>query len=307
MRTATPAAPAQAPTTSHTPHAPHTPDVRRQELADFLRSRRERILPDQVGLPSSGRRRTPGLRREEVAQLAAVGVTWYTWLEQGRDIQVSSQVLESVARALLLDPNERAHLFILAGAGDPTPSTECPMVTPAVQLILDQLSPLPACVMNSRYDILAYNTMYSRLLGDLDALPFEERNLIWLIYTNPDFQTCWADLESARTNVVARLRAAMADHVGDPAWKSLLKRLRQASPDFEAAWQRHEVASREGGSKGFVHPEVGLLRMDFTNLWLGLRHYTRMVTYTPADPESRERLERLAASAGQPGRVTGGR
>ncbi|WP_051967664.1 helix-turn-helix transcriptional regulator [Kitasatospora mediocidica] len=293
MRTATSATAA--------PATPHIVDVRRQELAAFLRSRRERILPDQVGLPSSGRRRTPGLRREEVAQLAAVGVTWYTWLEQGRDIQVSAQVLESVSRALLLDPNERAHLFILAGAGDPTPSADCPMITPAVQLILDQLSPLPAAVTNSRYDILAYNTMYNRMLGDLDDLPFEERNLIWLIFTNPEFQTRWADLESARTQMVARFRAAMADHVGDPAWKTLLKRLRQASPNFEEAWQRHEVAAREDGTKGFVHPEAGLLRMDFTNLWLGLRHQTRLVTYSPADAETRERLERLAVSTGLSG------
>ncbi len=272
---------------------PHHPDGRRQELAAFLRSRRERISPEQVGLPSTGRRRTPGLRREEVAMLAAVGVTWYTWLEQGRDIQVSGQVLEAVARALLLDPNERAHLYILAGAGVPTPSTECPVITPTVALLLGQLEPYPACVLNNRYDVLAYNGAYNRLFGNLDALDFEQRNLLWLVFTNREYQERWVELEAARKQVVARFRAAMADHVADPAWKSLLARLRQASPDFEQAWQRHEIAGRDNGLKGFRHPEAGVVWFDFTNLWLAPALGSRLVAYTPADDESRRRLESL--------------
>jgi transcriptional regulator with XRE-family HTH domain len=121
-----------------TPYSGHSSaDVRRRELADFLRSRRERITPDQVGLPAGRRRRTPGLRREEVAQLSAVGVTWYTWLEQARDIQVSAQVLDAIARALMLDPPERAHLFVLAGVPDPDPGRECPYVTPALLATLE--------------------------------------------------------------------------------------------------------------------------------------------------------------------------
>ncbi|WP_148668724.1 helix-turn-helix transcriptional regulator, partial [Streptomyces sp. WAC05950] len=126
-------------------------DVRRHELAEFLRSRRERLTPERVGLVRGPRRRTPGLRREEVAHLSSVGVTWYTWLEQARDIQVSGQVLDAVARALLLDVSERAHLFALAGSQDPAPPAECPSVTPAVRAVLDQLGPIPACVQNSRY------------------------------------------------------------------------------------------------------------------------------------------------------------
>src|SRR5262245_17838156 len=129
-------------------------DPRREELAAFLRSRRERITPEQVGLPRGRRRRTPGLRREEVAQLAAVGVTWYTWLEQARDIQVSAQVLDAIARALQLDRSERAHLFALAGSADPSPGSDCSGVTPALRMMLDRLEPYPACVQNSRYDVL---------------------------------------------------------------------------------------------------------------------------------------------------------
>src|SRR3954469_15466614 len=127
--------------------------IRRHELAAFLRHRREHIAPEQVGLPRGTRRRTPGLRREEVAQLSAVGVTWYTWLEQARDIQVSVQVLDALARTLLLDPSERAHVFQLAGAVDPTPATSGASITPSLRAVLDQLEPIPASVQNSRYDI----------------------------------------------------------------------------------------------------------------------------------------------------------
>src|SRR5947208_16278944 len=118
--------------------------VRRHELANFLRSRRARITPEQVGLPLVGRRRTPGLRREEVAQLAGVGVTWYTWLEQGRDINASPQVLDAIARTLAFDAQERSHLFTLAGTADTNAETRCARLSPAVELVLDRLEPYPA-------------------------------------------------------------------------------------------------------------------------------------------------------------------
>ncbi|MFC9326612.1 helix-turn-helix transcriptional regulator [Kitasatospora sp. NPDC057015] len=268
-------------------------EARRHELAAFLRSRRERIAPDQVGLPTTGRRRTPGLRREEVAQLAAVGVTWYTWLEQGRAIQVSVQVLDAVARALLLDRNERAHLFALAGADDPSPVLECATVTPAVRLMLDQFGSMPAAVVNSRYDVLAHNRAYTHLAGDLDAQPFEDRNLLWMAFTPSRFRDVLVDVEVEREGMVARFRSAMADHSAEPAWKALLARLRKASPDFEAAWERHEVERPGNGVKRFLVPGTGLLSFDYTGLWLGPRVGSRLVVYTPRCTETRERLERL--------------
>ncbi|MEV8095456.1 helix-turn-helix transcriptional regulator [Kitasatospora sp. NPDC085879] len=275
--------------------APAPAAARRQELAAFLRSRRERISPEQVGLPDTGRRRTPGLRREEVAHLATVGVTWYTWLEQGRDIQVSSQVLQSVARALLLDPTERAHLFVLAGAEDPAPVVECATVTPAARALLAQLEPVPAAVLNSRYDILAYNRAYTWITGDLDALPFEDRNLMWLAFTDSAFRRSLVDIEEAGPAMVARFRTAMADHGAEPTWKTLLNRLRKASPQFEEVWRQHEVAGLGNGLKRFLVPDVGLLRFEYTNLWLGPRPGPRLVAYTPQDEETRAGLELLAA------------
>ncbi|MFE7325411.1 helix-turn-helix domain-containing protein [Streptomyces sp. NPDC057565] len=270
-------------------------EVRRHELADFLRSRRERITPEQVGLPRGRRRRTPGLRREEVAQLSAVGVTWYTWLEQARDIQVSPQVLDALARALLLDRSERTHLFSLAGAVDPTPDADCPSITPALRDMLRQLDPIPACIQNSRYDILAYNRTYGRLLCDLDAVTPEDRNCMILSYTNPDWRSAVVDLPEMNRVMAAKFRGAMAEHLAEPAWKALLGRLEAVSPEFREIWARHEVVGPGGRTKLFRNTHVGLLRLDHTDLWLGPSTGPRMVTYAPADEESRERLRRLHA------------
>src|SRR5882724_3973689 len=183
-----------------------TREIRRHELASFLRSRRERITPDQVGLPPGGRRRTPGLRREEVAQLAGVGVTWYTWLEQGRDINASEQVLVAIAGTLRLDPHERAHLFLMAGAPMPVPDTECRAITPAMRAMLAKLDPYPAVVYSARTDILAYNRAYNWLF-DVDSLRFEERNSMLLCFTNPRWQARLPDWEDGLPRSVAQFRA----------------------------------------------------------------------------------------------------
>ncbi|MFE9117815.1 helix-turn-helix domain-containing protein [Streptomyces sp. NPDC007172] len=273
-------------------------DVRRHELAEFLRSRRERITPEEVGLPPGRRRRTPGLRREEVAQLSAVGVTWYTWLEQARDIQVSPQVLDALARALLLDPSERSHLFALAGALDPAPNATCPSITPALRAMLDQLGPIPACIQNSRYDILAYNPTYGRLLCDLDALAPEDRNCLWLAFTHPQWRASVVDVAEMNRVMAAKFRASMAEHLTEPAWKALLARLEGASEEFREVWARHEVVNQGGKTKYLDNAHVGLLRVEHTNLWLGPSAGPRVVMYVPADEETRERLERLQALTG---------
>jgi hypothetical protein len=265
----------------------------RHELAHFLRSRRERITPEQVGLPPGRRRRTPGLRREEVATLAAVGVTWYTWLEQARDIQVSGQVADAIARALMLDANERSHLFVLAGVPDPNPRANCPGMSPQVAEMLEKLEPLPAAVLNSRTDVIAHNRTYARLVGDFDLLPYEDRNIMWLIFTDPAWREALPDWPETSRLIVAKYRAAMAEHLSEPAWKTLVKRLQEASSEFAALWDRHEVLQPENRIKRYLNPEVGLLTFDFTHLWLGPRQGPRLATYTPADAVTRDRLDRL--------------
>lgn len=269
---------------------PGTPrDVRRAELATFLRSRRERISPEEVGLPPGGRRRTPGLRREEVAQLAGVGVTWYTWLEQGRDIKASEQVLEAIATTLRLDPHERAHMRTLAGSPKPVRPHECHVVSPQMHLIMRQLEPLPAAVLNGRTDILGSNRPYAWLFG-LDEVPFEERNAVFLAFTDPAWHSRLVDRQDILPRIVAQFRAAMAGHIDDHRWKNLVATLRAESAEFDELWGRHDVRRVENVTKRFDHPEAGRLEFDYTNLWFGPRSETRLTTYTPADEATRAKL-----------------
>jgi transcriptional regulator with XRE-family HTH domain len=264
--------------------------TRRTELAAFLRSRRERIRPEEAGLPPGGRRRTPGLRREEVAQLANVGVTWYTWLEQGRDINVSEQVLDSIARTLRLDRTERRHLYTLAGVPLLPGKPDCSALTPNTQRILDQMSPYPASVLNKRYDVLAYNDAYRKVILDLDPIPVEERNILWLTFTYSDWQCSFLDEGDMHASLVGGLRAGMADHVGEPAWRELTERLIAASPRFAELWSRHDVVGPGYRIKLADNPTYGLLRLEPTNLWVGQNSEIRVAIYTPADTETERKL-----------------
>ncbi len=267
--------------------------VRRSELSAFLRSRRERITPAQAGLPAGGRRRTPGLRREEVAQLAGVGVTWYTWLEQGRDIKVSDQVLDAISRTLMLDRDERAHLYTLAGASEQPAGTECVELTPAVRAMLDKFMPFPATVQNGKYDLLAWNTAYRWLIRDVEAIPPDDRNCMWLLFTDPAWRKAIADWDEAAQRMVAQFRAQMAEHLAEPAWKAHLRRLRTASPEFAALWERHEVRAIVTKAKRVRNAYVGMLRFETVSTWLNPRPGTRFLVYTPVDAETTRRMERL--------------
>ncbi|MET0135802.1 MAG: helix-turn-helix transcriptional regulator [Kibdelosporangium sp.] len=262
-----------------------TAELRRTELAAFLRSRRERITPEQVGLPPGGRRRTPGLRREEVAQIAGVGVTWYTWLEQGRDIKASDQVLDAIASTLRLDPHERAHMFTLAGSPQPVAATECKALSPAIHVILNRLEPLPTVVINTRMDILGYNRTYEWLF-DLDEIPFEDRNAMVLIFTHPRWRERVVDWSHNLPRMVAQFRASMAEHVADQQWKCLVRKLRAESPEFDSMWDQHEVRGMENLTKRFLHPAAGLLEFDYTHLWFGARSETRLTSYTPSTEDT---------------------
>ncbi|MEU2558522.1 helix-turn-helix transcriptional regulator [Streptomyces longispororuber] len=278
---------------------------RRRELAAFLRSRRERITPEQAGLPRGARRRTPGLRREEVAQLAAVGVTWYTWLEQGRAIRVSAQVLDAVARALLMDQTERGHLFALAGVVDPRPETECPLVSGTALRLMHRIAPYPATLQNARYDVLAHNRPFAQVFGELTELPPHERNCLWLLTTSRRWRETFLDRDEMLRDLIAKFRAGMAEHLAEPAWKERLDGLLRVSAEFRALWERHELATMLPHVKRYQHSEVGLLSLEHRNMWLSPETQAyRLVAYVPADDETEARLERLAEIEDEP--VTSG-
>lgn len=265
----------------------------RRELGVFLRSRRERIQPDEVGFAPGGRRRTPGLRREEVALLAGVGVTWYTWLEQGRDINVSVQVLESVANTLRLDRQERNHLFTLAGVQLGPSRAECTVLPDSVQRTLDAVSPYPAVVLNARYDILAFNQAYCQVVLDLREIPVEERNMLWVTFVSREWRCSFIESESMRMHMVAGFRAAMADHLGEPAWQDLVARLLAGSTHFAELWERYDVGAPSNRIKVLENAKAGVLRIEPVNMWLSQLGQLRATVYTAADEDTEAKLQAL--------------
>jgi transcriptional regulator with XRE-family HTH domain len=260
---------------------------RRPELAAFLRSRRARVTPADVGMPPGLRRRTPGLRREEVAQLSGVGVTWYTWLEQGRPINASPQVLDAVARTLRLDPPEREHLYRLAEVPfEPDAEGLTRQVGPEVQAIIDALDPLPAVVYNSRYDVLATNPAYRDLFVVPETRAIGVPNVLWTLFTVPE-ETCpIVHLECELPVMVATLRSSYGRHVGEPAWEGYIRALCAASPYFAELWASGEVTPPGPRVKTFRHEAVGELRMTSQSLSVDGMPECRIVVYRPADDEA---------------------
>ncbi|MFI1765957.1 helix-turn-helix transcriptional regulator [Streptomyces sp. NPDC020800] len=271
-----------------------TTQRRRPELAAFLRSRRARLTPADVGMAPGLRRRTPGLRREEVAQLSGVGVTWYTWLEQGRPINASPQVLDAIARTLRLEPPEREHLYRLAEVPfDPAPEHLTRRVGPEVQAVLDALEPLIAVVYNARYDVLATNAAYR----DLFAVPRTVRigvpNVLWTLFTVPE-ETCpVVHRDRELPLMVATLRSAYGRHVGEPAWEEYIRALSAASPHFARVWAGGEVTPPGPRVKTFRHEAVGELRMTSQSLSIDGMPECRIVVYAPADEDARRKVASL--------------
>ena len=266
----------------------------RAELANFLRTRRSQLSPAQMGLPRTVRRKTVGLRREEVAQVAGVGVTWYTWLEQGRDINVSTQVLDSLAQTFSLTAAEKAHLFLLAGQTPPAqPLPQREQVSPFLQRLLEQMGNNPAYVMGRRWDVLAWNQAACQVIGDFAAIADEERNIMHLIFTNEDFRQRCLNWEAVAKRALAQFRATSGQYRNDEQLNALTKELQAHSVDFARWWSRHEVQERHDGRKEFMHPRVGLLALDHSTLQTEDAPGLKLVVYLAADEESGRKLEEL--------------
>ncbi|MBD2899604.1 hypothetical protein amrb99_85880 [Actinomadura sp. RB99] len=271
---------------------PNSPE-RRRELAGFLRGRRERLSPQAAGLPPGGRRRTPGLRREEVAVLAGVSPTWYTFLEQGRDVRASVQVLEALARSLQLDAGERTHLFLLAhGEHPPLAVPEVETVDPALASLLALLEPNPAYVTGRRWDVLAANRPGRALFTDWFARPPGERNILLYMFTDPAARERLVDWTGEAQALLARFRAAAGRYVEDPAFVELISHLRNASPEFRQWWSRHDVKTRNSGTKVLHHPATGRMTLTHTVLHTAEAPEQKLVVYY-AEPGSQD-AERLA-------------
>ncbi len=268
---------------------------RRAELADFLRRRRASLTPEGVGLPNGGRRRTPGLRREEVALLAGVGTTWYTWLEQGRDVRASLDVLEALAKALRLTPAERTHLILLGRGEEPPPSkSPAERVSPTLRRLIENLGANPAYILGRRWDYLAWNRAACAVLGDFDAIPRSARNHVWLHFMDPSRRTRFADWERSSRLLVAKFRADSARHLGDPAFEELIAALRQSSPEFCKEWKLHEVAVTGEGRKQVHHPEAGVMLFEHAVFHPAIDPELRLVLYTPLpEHETPAKLARL--------------
>ena len=276
------------------------PGARRTELAAFLRARRAEVSPGDVGLPPGVRRRTPGLRREEVAMLAGVGVTWYTWLEQGRPINASAQVLDAISRTLGLAAAEREHLYHLAEAAPLRPPRLADGIPAAARDVLHALS-YPAVLINGRLDIIDYNTAHEDLFWDWHTMPCIHKNLLWCVITEPQARRRFVNYDSEVPFLVARLRAGYGAHVGDPEWEENISRLGRLSPEFQRLWSRHEVAQPERRVRVFRHPAVGELRLVAIELAVGGHPDLRIMASSPDDEETRDRLSRtrgIAARAG---------
>jgi transcriptional regulator with XRE-family HTH domain len=277
--------------------------TRLRELGAFLRSRRGRIRPEDVDLPPGSRRRTPGLRREEVAQLAGVGLTWYTWLEQGRDIRVSPKVLCSIAHALQLEPAERVHLFRLAGH-EPPDGFGGEAVRLAHARVLERWDPYPAYITGRRWDVLAWNRGAAAIFGDYAQVPDGRRNLLWLMFTRPERRQLLRDWAREVERMVATFRAEAVTYLDEPAFLSLLSELRAESPDFAALWDRRDVQGGTDGLKRLRHPTLGDLELEHTTYAIQDQPGLKLRLYTPVPGSPTEAaLRRLDLAAPVPASV----
>jgi transcriptional regulator with XRE-family HTH domain len=271
--------------------------ARRAELGAFLRARRAAVKPGDVGLPEgTSRRRTPGLRREEVAQLAGVGIAWYTWLEQGRVLATSPQVIDAVARALLLTHEEHAHLRALANLPPPTRPDRGGVLAASIRRMVDNLSPNPAYVLDRRFDFLTWNDAYCRVWRDLAAIPPDRRNLIWLFFTDESLRSLVVDWEARAAALLAQFHAVVGRNPADQRLAQLVHDLTANSPLFQRWWPEYRVGGLGSPRHVIRHPEVGEIRFDLAQLRIDHQPGLTLVLQTPATPADRDRLIALLAT-----------
>jgi len=277
-------------------------EERRREIALFLRARRGRVQPEEVGLPRGRRRRTPGLRREEVASLAGVSTEWYKWLEQSREVRASAEVLRRIATALCLEPGESQHLLRLSGyhLEDETGGRRRPTeVSHHLRRLIGQLDYCPAWVLGTRYDILAWNEAAMVVAGDLDSMRGLERNAIYQLFLGRCMRETLVDWAYHARGMVGTLRAQYADSLDDPWFMELIELLLARSPTFAKWWHNQDIRAYQDGEKHYDHPEAGRLSFEFTALRVADQRFAELslITYVPMEGSgTREKMQQLLAA-----------
>ncbi|MDF3117725.1 helix-turn-helix transcriptional regulator [Burkholderia semiarida] len=265
-------------------------------LGAYLRDRREKLDPAALGLPPT-RRRTPGLRREEVAQRAHVSAAWYTWLEQGRGGAPSADVLDRLARALMLNDAEREHLFLLGVGHPPEVRYHAPAsVTPRLQRVLDSLDASPAIIRTATWDVVAWNDAAAATLTDYATLPPAARNILRLIFVDARVRDAQPNWERVARFAVGAFRADVARSGATQAVQAFVDEMRATSAEFDAMWRDHDIRTHDEGTKEIRHPEVGRIALDYSAFSVTGSPDLSLVTFTPVTPADRERIRELVAA-----------
>jgi transcriptional regulator with XRE-family HTH domain len=259
-------------------------DTRRKELGEFLQALRQRGTPEEFGFPAGARRRTQGLRREEVAQLAGISATWYTWIEQGREVNVSAETLERLATALKLSKSERSYLFDMADRRDPQANMLEADTAPETLVNMLNSMQIPAYIMGRTWDLLAWNKAASDLFSDwLDKTSIDARpNLLRFVFLFANAKQFVVDWEMRARRLVAEFRADCRSRLEEPELKRLVNELSQASADFERFWKQHDVLERQGGQRQFNHPTRGLISYSQVTLRPVEQEQLKLVLLQPA-------------------------
>ena len=265
-----------------------------RQRAEFLRSCRARINPADLGLPVPQRKRTEGLRREDVASLSGVSVSWYTWLEQGRDMRVSDEVLDRIAQTFKLSEDERIYLFSLVQHRPPRLPHEARLEAPPEIVRMINGVQVPAVVMNLRWDVLAWNRLNTIIFRDYATTPAAERNLVEILFTRQSYYTEPAEFEKMARRMLAKLRVDYSKSGDDPRFEALIRRLEILSPVFRRVWRSPEINIRSYGIHRFRHPQFGELAFEHTSYVPDGHPTVRVVLCSPDDEATRRAVAHVS-------------
>lgn len=269
-------------------------EYRLKELGQFLKIRRERISPTQVGLPYGNRRRTPGLKREEVAQLANVSLTWYTWLEQGRSIKVSDQVLESIGRSLLFNETEMQYIFVLSQLVMPeSKAHEFQLVSKPLQAVLNKLEPYPTFASDQYWNVIGWNDSAKLIFGNFDNMNDRERNTIWRMFTNSNYKELFSEWDKAAQWMVAQFRLSCGMYATDQWFKKFVEELMTKSDSFKKLWLEHNVTFEENFQKRLRIEPLGELVFEFTSFDVSSNPKIKIAVHTPGNKDTSDKLKIL--------------